>query len=363
MRVKIYGSGSIGNHLANASRQMGWSVDLCDVDSAALDRTRNNIYPARYGAWDDEISLHLNDEAPTGGHDLIAVGTPPDHHISVAMTAIAEKPKAILVEKPFCTPDLKGAQELTEAARENGVALFTGYDHVVGEAAQAMAGLLQNRAVGDIQSLDVEFREYWGGIFAAHPWLDGPKDTYLGYWQRGGGALGEHSHALNLWQHFAQQAGAGRVTQVQAMIDYVDDGTVSYDRLCQLNLRTETGLTGRVVQDVVTNPTRKWARVQGTGGYAEWQCGYAPGQDAVTLGPQDKDAELTTYDKTRPTDFILELRHIETALKTDPDASSISGAMGLDTMLVVAAAHKSAQSGKMVSIDYTKGYTQSALYA
>ena len=28
----------------------------------------------------------------------------------------------------------------------------------------------------------------WSGIFAAHPWLDGPADTY-GYMEQGGGAL------------------------------------------------------------------------------------------------------------------------------------------------------------------------------
>ncbi len=31
---------------------------------------------------------------------------------------------------------------------------------------------------------------------AAHPWLAGPQDSYLGFWRRGGGASGEHSHAI-----------------------------------------------------------------------------------------------------------------------------------------------------------------------
>ena len=38
--VKIFGAGSIGNHLAHASRSLGWNVTICDVDQAALDRTR-----------------------------------------------------------------------------------------------------------------------------------------------------------------------------------------------------------------------------------------------------------------------------------------------------------------------------------
>ena len=36
MKVKIYGAGSIGNHLANASRSLGWEVDICDIDEKAL---------------------------------------------------------------------------------------------------------------------------------------------------------------------------------------------------------------------------------------------------------------------------------------------------------------------------------------
>jgi len=56
-RVKVFGAGSIGNHLAHACRSLGWAVTLCDVDPQALRRTREEIYPARYGAWDDGIRL------------------------------------------------------------------------------------------------------------------------------------------------------------------------------------------------------------------------------------------------------------------------------------------------------------------
>ena len=56
--VKIYGAGSIGNHMANASRAMGMKVDVVDIDETALNRMKGDIYPSRYGAWDENISLH-----------------------------------------------------------------------------------------------------------------------------------------------------------------------------------------------------------------------------------------------------------------------------------------------------------------
>lgn len=361
MKVKVLGAGSIGNHLSNASRRMGWSVDIVDRDPAALERTRTSIYPSRYGAWDKAIRTFESDKAPVGGYDLICVGTPPDSHMALARAAVAEKPSAVLVEKPLCGPDLVGAQELADEAKAAGVAVFVGYDHVVGKAARLTADYLEGMRLGDLQTLDVEFREYWGGIFAAHPWLAGPWESYLGFWKRGGGASGEHSHAANLWQHFAHSADAGRVTEVQATLDFVRDDKVDYDRLCLMHLKTERGLVGRCVQDVVTQPPRKWARAQGSSGFVEWWCGREPGVDAVVASLPGKVAAEHKVSKTRPDDFVEELTHIQAALAGDPSASPIALSRGLDTMLLIAAVHRSSETGRGVRIDYSKGWTPSAL--
>lgn len=189
MKVKILGAGSIGNHLAHAARRLGWSVDLVDVDPAALDRTRTEIYPARYGQWDEAIRLFRSDAAPKNRYDLVLIGTPPDTHMAVSMAALDEEPKAILIEKPVCTPALEHADDLLAKAAAKGCHLFVGYDHVVGHAAKQMCELLNRGEIGHAQTLDVEFREHWGGIFAAHPWLSGPCDSYLGFWRRGAARL------------------------------------------------------------------------------------------------------------------------------------------------------------------------------
>jgi predicted dehydrogenase len=360
-KVKILGAGSIGNHLAHASRRLGWQVAICDIDAAALERTRAEIYPARYGAWDDSIELYDVKNAPKSVYDLIVVGTPPDSHVELAIEAIAEGPRAVLVEKPVCGPDLHRAQELFALARERGVAVFVGYDHVVGRA--AAAALEQARRLHRIETLDVEFREHWGGIFAAHPWLDGPQDTYLGFWKRGGGASGEHSHAINLWQHFARALHAGRVVEVTASLDYIQTDVVDYDKLCLLDLRSESGLVGRVVQDVLTSPPRKWARIQGDDGYVDLAIGAKPGADEVAWKVADADAGSATIEKTRPDDFIAELEHIESVLEGRDDSGVLLLDRGLDTMLVVAAAHRSAAEGRRIRIDYGAGYTPDALRA
>lgn len=358
-KVKILGAGSIGNHLAHASRSLGWEVLLCDVDQAALDRTKQKIYPSRYGKWDEAIELSLVSHAPQGGFDLLIIGTPPDSHLTLALAALEEKPKAILVEKPLCPPDLAQAQVLQTRVAEFGTLAFVGYDHVVGKAAQEM--IRAGCRLSDIETIDVEFREHWGGIFAAHPWLQGPQDSYLGFWKRGGGASGEHSHAINLWQFLSSGLGTGRISEVSATLDYVRTEDVEYDKLCLLNVTTEAGLIGRVVQDVITSPARKWARLQGKDGYAELAIGHQPGIDRIEWKTGGEDAQFLTIQKTRPDDFIWELEHIEAVLAGKAEHSVLSLERGLETMLVVAAAHLSSTKKRTVRIDYGKGYTPQAL--
>ena len=357
--VKIIGAGSIGNHLAHASRSLGWDVTLCDVDSAALDRTKSQIYPTRYGSWDENIRLCLAENAPKDHFDFIIVGTPPDSHIPLALKALQEKPKAILIEKPLCSPNLQDAETLRRLASDAHVSVFVGYDHVVGKAAQAT--LTTSLQLDTIETIDVEFREHWGGIFAAHPWLNGPQDSYLGFWKRGGGASGEHSHAINLWQFFATQLGKKRIAEVSAALEYLETDAVNYDKLCLLHLKTETGLIGRVVQDVITLPSRKWARIQGSNGSVELTIGHEPGIDRVHWTMIEEDPQQQTIQKTRPDDFIWELQHIDSVLQGADNTSVISLERGLDTMMVISAAHFSAAHKRTVRIHYDKGYVPDAL--
>jgi predicted dehydrogenase len=128
-----------------------------------------------------------------------------------------------------------------------------------------------------------------------------------------------------------------------------------------VNLRTERGLVGRVVQDVVTRPHRKRARIQGTEGAIEWICNHNPEGDAVRLLRAGKPEELISLPKRRPDDFIRELEHIEVDLRRPRSGSGIRLERGLDTMLVVAAAHRSEQQGRRVRLDYDQGYTLDAL--
>ena len=363
-KVKIFGAGSIGNHLAFACREKGWDVLLCDSDPAALRRAQESIYPARYGKWDPHIKLSPVGEAPKEGFDLVIIGTPPESHLELSLETLqqSQPPKVLLIEKPLCPPSLEGCDELVRAAAAAGTFVTVGYNHVLCENTRRAEEVLRQGAIGTPLTIQARVLEHWGGIFQAHPWLDGPKDTYLGFAARGGGACGEHSHSINIWQHFAAVLKLGRVTEVMAMLDMVEDQQVKYDRLCQLSLKTETGFVGSVVQDVITLPPQKYLRIQGDQGFLEWRVNKDGGHDAVLLRDGAGTLREDLIPKSRPDDFRGEISHVEEILKGErPTDSPISLQRGLDTMMVIAAAFVSHREGKKALINYGAGYNLNAI--
>lgn len=338
MNVKIIGAGSIGNHLAQASRRIGWNVVVVDRDPAALERMKTDIYPTRYGSWDEAIKLFESGQEPTGGFDIIMLGTPPDVRMILALAAIDEKPKILHLEKPLCTPLLEHIPEFMEKMKRNSETIVTvGYDHGVAASVEYIVDLLTKKTVGDILTIDVEFRAHWRDIFNAHPWLNGPADTYLGFWQRGGGAGGEHSHALHLWQNFAFHAGWGDIKEIKSMVDIQSRDGAEYDQFAGFLLKTNHNHYGRVIQDVITIPTKKWARIQGTDGFIEWLCESTPQGDVVRYQINDQDPVEKVFAKKRPDDFYRLVEHYQQLIdgQIKPKDSPLYFDTGLKVMKIL----------------------------
>ncbi len=360
--IRIVGAGSIGNHLAHAARTRGWQVTLTDIDPVALARARDEIYPGRYGKWDPEIVLKRSVDSMRDEADVVFIGTPPDTHMGLALEALANaRPKILLIEKPLAGPDLAGCDELLRAAGKAGVFCAVGYNHCLGKNTVLTDRILGKGKLGQPQTISTRTREHWAGIFNAHPWLSGPPDSYLGFSARGGGASGEHSHAINLWQHFAHVVGAGRVVEISATLDMVADGGMAYDRAAFITLTTESGLTGDVIQDVVTLPAEKSARIQCDKGFVEWSSNATAGADMVRFASSGEAAEEVMIKKTRADDFIWEVDHLAEIMGGRVGNSPISIERGLDTMLVIAAAHQSHRLGRRVRIDWARGYVPDAI--
>lgn len=360
-RVKIYGAGSIGNHLANAFRGLGWAVSMCDTEQAALDRTKHQIYPARYGRWDEDIRLATVEDLLDEPFEVVAIGTPPDTHVEILLRELEKATaRVILVEKPLCGPGLEGCAELVKLARDKGIPVCVGYNHVLTRNTALAAEFIRNGGLGTPQTMGVTWVEHWGGIFAAHPWLDGPADSYLGDASRGGGACGEHSHGINIWQHFAYLLGVGKIAMVSAVMERVTASDIDYDQIVQINVMTEKGFTGYIIQDVVSRPALKLARIQGTAAALEWRVNSDSQHDEVRYWERDRWRE-ERIPKKRPDDFVAEANHLSDVVDGNVQSSPLSLERGLETMMVIAAANKSAKEGRQVTIDYEAGYVPEAL--
>lgn len=346
--VKIYGAGSIGNHLANAACVLGYNVLIVDIDEKALDRMKNEIYPQRYGKWDENITLYNLKEDPLIETELICIGTPPSSHIDLLIKSLKYHKGPILVEKPLCIPNMKTLNKIKSLSDKQLKNIFVGYNHVVSKGCNTVEKLVVDKKIGCVLSLDIEFRENWKGIFEAHHWLSGPEESYLGNVDQGGGSSGEHSHALNLWQHFSRRFKLGKTKNVIAKYEFIKDKSLNYDSKSYFILETDTKFVGTVIQDVLTYPPRKKIMIQGSKGYIEWICHHDNHDDLIKLISKNNKKKEYLIKKSRPDDFIIELEHV---LKLNyNDSSPINILNGIETMKTLIAAYKSSCSNKSVKI-------------
>lgn len=344
--MKVIGAGSIGNHLAHAARKLEWNVDVYDCDTEALRRMKEEIYPQRYGSWDDKITL-MNENL-SNNYDIIHIGTPPETHIDLAIKSIKENPKAILIEKPYSNNSLENHDQLKRLIEKSNTKVFIGYDHIVGDSCNYFSQKISKLKLNDIEYIDVEIREHWQGILNAHPWIDGPENTYLGFSKRGGGACSEHSHGINMWQHIAHTVGAGKVKKIFSSMVFNKSNGMNYDKLCNLQIQTEKGVKGRLIQDVITSPPSKYAKIFTENSSYEWVCNYSEKGDAVIIN-EGGNRTVKIFEKKRPDDFINELNHITNCLTKNCE-SPISFNRGVDTQIVINAAFESVSKESVITI-------------
>ncbi len=334
-KVKIYGAGSIGNHLSRAFRTINYEVFICDTDKEALVRMKNEIYPSRYGDWDNKINLYLLNEIPKIEYDFVVIGTPPDSHTNLALESISDGNKNILIEKPLSFFGDSKIEILKTKIEETESQVFVGYNHVVSKSIQYLGKLIEDNKLGDVITIDVEFRENWDGIFKAHPWLDGPHESYLGFIKKGGGALSEHSHALNLWQHLALKSKFGQIKEVFPIFKFNRNNGLDYDEIAMISLKTDQNNIGRVIQDVITTPHKKTARIICEDGTIEWVCNFNKNSDRIIINKKTGEQELIDFKKTREQDFLEEVKYINKCIEGNNRTNDISFEKGYMTMKLI----------------------------
>jgi predicted dehydrogenase len=344
-RVKVIGAGSIGNHLGHGCRTLGMDVTICDIDRSALERAREVIYPNRYGSWDEAIRLATPDELVGEDFDIVIVGTPPATHLKVATAELeTTRPGVILIEKPLAHPSSSDIEAFLAVAEKSSTRVLVGYNQRLKPNTKHFVQLANTLDLGPLVALSSNMLESWDGILKAHFWMKSERDSYLAFTDQGGGALLEHSHALNLFLYFADVLGQGRVTDVVADIEWVSHEDGRYDRDSALSLTLESGLVGTVRQDLHTWPASKEAIATFEKGALLWSMGDS--SDRVEHRSTSGELiEAWDFPKTRPDDFIGELEHLRSVWENPTSESPIGLPEGLAVMDLILAAFESSGSG------------------
>ena len=348
--VRIVGAGSIGNHLANGFITQNFSVEVYDNDLQALRRMKNEIYPSRYGQWDERIKLIEDISLVKNDTDVLVIGTPPEFHLQAALEHLKiNSPKLILIEKPISHPDLSLLTKLQGIISAKNCKILVGYNHRLTPNTQFATEILKAGKIGSIISITSQTRESWNGILKAHPWISDASESYLSSSSRGGGALYEHSHALNLLQYFIDICGLQPISSVQAGIEFVKLGTSKYDRISILTLFNKSGQIFSVVQDFVTNPPLKEILINGTDGQIIWRTS-SNFDEVICYRLNGEIFDNFKIDKKRADDFSSEITHIKELLSQELQDSTLDYKFAVDTMNVIRAAFESNEQGVRINL-------------
>lgn len=333
----IIGAGSIGNHHSFAARQQSFKVTVYDKDIDALERMKNDIYPSRYGSWDDSITL-LNDitECEKTGFDFVIIGTPPDSHLSILEYVLNKiECSIILIEKPLASPlgdNLLNRLEKLNA--DSSPRLLVAYNHRFTELTNKFVSRMLDSTLIMPQFISCVFQESWEGIFRAHPWLDGPGDSYLGYLERGGGAAYEHSHALNLFLFIIEILNLGEIIYKKQHGKVTTSDKLFYDHHYSSFFITSKGVSGLVIQDVISKVNSKSLRIDYYNGSLEWVYGYDDSHHAIISTFSDKvETELIKANRTE--DFRGQMVHIKNLLDNPSLDSALDFKRNIETQKIL----------------------------
>ena len=312
-KVLIFGSGSIGNHLANASRKIGLSVSVTDISSKALSRMKNKIYPSRYSKWDDQIELieYKNVFELKKKIDLIIVGTPPSTHLNLTKKILDNLIfDRLMIEKPIATYKDSFDQKIINLLNKKQ-RIFVGYNHSISHAFLKYKSLISEIKKKDINLIEVNWREGWKGILNAHFWNKNEFSTYLGDLSNGGGCIHEHSHGIHLIICLSEILKFKLPTKKNIFKNFkIKNKKIFYDNYVSINWKCKNFIIN-YISDLISEPPNKSISILTKSKKYELIFNFKKKYDLIRVTNLKSNlTKFEYYKKNRATDFINEINHI-----------------------------------------------------
>ena len=86
--------------------------------------------------------------------------------------------------------------------------------------------------------------------------------------------------------------GFGKIKEVSAVMNMFKNDDLNYDESTIISVKSEHGLIGSIMLDVVTEPSQKNLRIQGSKGFIEWHVNYDADHDAVFYGKTGRKGNI-----------------------------------------------------------------------
>jgi len=135
------------------------------------------------------------------------------------------------------------------------------------------------------------------------------QESYLSHTALGGGALFENSHATDFALFIANKLGFGRPRRVKASLIETEENGAVFDKEAILQVEMDEGLTLEIGQDLHSWPAKKFLAVGSKDEIYTWRM--EPDADHVEYQKSLTDhISTTSFQKTRPDDFIPEMQHL-----------------------------------------------------
>ena len=331
-KIFIFGAGSIGNHLTNASLKSGYEVYITDKSEIALKRMKTELFKKRYGYWSEKIKIVKNNDLKKfykTKFDLVIIGTPPKSHIKLYEFCKKNMNyKKILIEKPLCVynEDFKNIIPLNKY-------IFCGYNHSASDSFRYFIKLLKDNKKNYFFST-IKWKEGWTGILNAHYWLKDEFSSYLGNIEEGGGAIHEHSHPIHLAVLILKTLSKENIKVETSNLVYKYNKKVRYDSFANILLKSKKFKIDLEI-DLLEPGSKKEVTVYFKNFIMRWIHNYTKSSDAVIIYNKFK-YKIKLFKKNRETEFISELKDIEkTNNKNKYKNSKLNVSNALEVMNVV----------------------------
>ena len=310
MKIKIIGGGSAGNHIAFALSKLNGvkKIFISDLSPKILKRSKK-IYIQRYKKKNKKIQYLIeNNKIEKNFYDAIIVSTPPLYHKKNIEKNLNQS-NVFLVEKPLCDPSLNSINFFEKLNKKFKKKIFLcGYNHRLFPSTLKLKSLIKNDVLNFCR---VSFKENISGFLKAHNWLKSINESYLSITKQGGGALCEHSHALNLLQFFMNdKIKTFKIKNFNFVNNKKNYHDTQFSGILNSNI-----CIGEFDQNFETLPVEKTVEIFSNKKIYKLTYNFEESNDCIEIFYLNGKYKKLIFKKKRSDDFLYEAKHLIKIIK------------------------------------------------